>query len=112
MAVMNIPTDPTLYSYREEVTVDDTPRVFEFHWNYRARCYVLTIRDRDDNVLVGGIKIVLGYTLFEQHPDRQLPKGILIAFDPSGKLTGIVEGMLGSIVFLTFVPEDDLNAAV
>lgn len=99
-------------SFRQEVTLDGTPYIFETSWNSRGSFWTLTIYDREENILIGGIKLVLNYEMLLIHPDRGLPPGTLMVLDYSGRTDPIEQDdFVGSRrLQFTYLTEDDLAA--
>lgn len=67
--------------YEMEVTLDGTPYIIIRKWNSRGGFWIMNWLDRNRNVLVNGLKIVVNYELIKWYPDRGLPPGLLIAVD-------------------------------
>lgn len=74
----------TFPAYTMEVTLDLIPYRFDFHWNYRGEFWTLNVLDREQQSLVMGIRLALGFDLFDLYPDRGLPPGQLFVVDPTG----------------------------
>lgn len=68
-------------SFREEITLEGTPYVFQFSWNYAGSFWSLSIFDRDSNPLVLGIRLVLNYEHIKRHPIIGMPPGELYVID-------------------------------
>lgn len=98
-----------LSSFSQEVTLDLVPYRLTFNWNSRGEYWTLDITNRDQTVLIAGIKIVIGYELLTAHPDRGLPPGELYAVDPSGNTDRIGQNdFFNNRVSLIYVPEAEL----
>lgn len=67
--------------YENEVTLDGTPYILIRKWNSRGGFWTMSWLDRNRNVLILGLKIVINYELIKWYPDRGLPPGLLIAVD-------------------------------
>ena len=74
-------------SFTEDIILDNIPYKFSFNWNDRGEFWTMTISDSDDNILVAGIKIVLGQKLISNFPGRSLPPGAMAVVDTSGNVT-------------------------
>lgn len=103
-----IPFSPALANFSQQITLDNQLFRFNFLWNGRAKQWDMTILDVNLTPLVEGIKLVLGYPLFDQWVDRGLPPGELYAVDTTGEEKRITRTNLGTVVELIYVPEDEL----
>lgn len=71
-------------SYKEEVTLDGRPYLLSFHWNTRGEYWSMAIADRDEVMLLSGIRLVMLFPLIHyRHVDSRLPPGELIVMDTS-----------------------------
>lgn len=62
-------------SFRQEITLDSRPYIISFHWNTRGAFWVMDIYDRDETLLLGGIKLVIGFPLKLRSNNPLLPAG-------------------------------------
>lgn len=69
--------------FSERIILDSIPYNFTFVWNILG-FWSLTIANRNNEVLISGIKIVLNLDLLDGYPDLNLPEGKLFAIDFSG----------------------------
>lgn len=97
-------------SFSQEVTLDGVAYRFQFSWNVRGNFWSMTIMDRDLNVLVAGVKIVLSYELIADWVGRSLPPGELYAIDTTSELLAIGRDDMGDLVTLGYVPEAEVDA--
>lgn len=67
--------------FTEEITLDGRPYIFRFRWNTRGAFWVMSITDRDEQLLVDGIKLVINYPLRLQYTGALLPQGEFICYD-------------------------------
>lgn len=100
--ILIIPTDASLYAYKEEIVLNDVSYIFNFEWNSRFEYWSLSILDVNENSLVAGIKLVYGIDLFAQFPANGLPEGSLVL--NGGDYLRIAEKELGATVELLFIP--------
>lgn len=103
-----IPFSTELSNFSQQITLDNSIFRFDFLWNSRGEQWNLSVLDVDLNPLVEGIKLVLGYPLFDQWVDRGLPPGELFAIDTTGDEIKITRTNLGTIVELIYIPEAEL----
>ncbi len=103
----------TFAHYETEITLDNTPFILERKWNSRGGFWVMKWYNRNRDILVSGLKIVINYDLIGWYPDRGLPPGQLFAIED--KLTtdrigrdDFINGRL-SLVYFT---EAEVNAPV
>ena len=84
MADFIIPTRIDLEDYEVEVELGDTSYLLRFTWNYRSEYWFLTISDTDSNVIVGGVKVVVGKPLLAEVSNEDAPAAEILAVDTSG----------------------------
>ena len=77
--MLQIPIQP-YPAFIEEITLEGTPYRLEFAWNSRGAFWNLTVRTRANTPLLS-LKVVLGYPLLLQFPDRGLPAGEFVVVD-------------------------------
>ena len=98
-------------SFTEEVTLGDTPYRFRFHWNYRGQFWVLDILDRDDNLLVAGIKIVASYEVIRRYGYRGIPQGALISSNTTEPYARLLrDSFVSGETSLVYFTEDEYAA--
>ena len=68
-------------AFAEEVTIELTPFRFRFFWNTRAKFWSMSIYDREGNLLISGVRLVINYELLRWYPGRGLPTGKLFVID-------------------------------
>jgi len=103
-----IPFSTEFANFSEQITLDNQLFRFDFLWNGRAEQWDMSVLDVNLTPLVEGIKLVLGYSLFDQWVDRGLPPGELYAVDTTEEEIRITRTNLGTIVELIYIPEDEL----
>jgi hypothetical protein len=75
---------------RWEMSVDLSGKRYQFNiaWNTRMACWIMAISDTSGNLLIGGIRLVLGCSLLDKYrafvPD--LPPGDLMLLDRENKM--------------------------
>ena len=66
--MVTIPTyQSTSARWSEEVELDDTTYILYFYWNARDSAWYMDIYNSDDDLILAGIKLVLGYALLHQY---------------------------------------------
>tara|TARA_Y100000310_G_C20703455_1_gene832281 strand:+ start:12057 stop:12386 length:330 start_codon:yes stop_codon:yes gene_type:complete len=99
-------------SFKEEVTLEDTPYIFRFDFNSVGNFWIMGISDRDEVELLTGVKLVLGTEILTQHPDRGLPPGMMFVIDETGNTEPIEQNdFINNRVKLTYATEAEVEAA-
>lgn len=75
--------------FTQQIALDGTVYVLDFHWNNRASAWSLTIRDVAQDILVAGIRLTIGTDLLAQFQSYDIPPGELYVFDLSGDFSDI-----------------------
>lgn len=68
--------DPS--SFVEQVTLSGTIFILMFNWNSLNEFWTMDIRNRDEEPIVLGIKIVPNYPLLAQYTETNLPLGEIV----------------------------------
>lgn len=76
--IYEIPTDIDATSWEQETEVDGRTYKWIFRYNSREAYWYLTIKDLDDVVIAGGLKIVPGADLLRHIKGDDRPLGELI----------------------------------
>ena len=102
MALLQIPTDPTLDNYSESMTLQGTSFTFLFEWSYRGGYWSLSIYDHAEAPVVQGVCIRCNVDMLEFVSAPGKPPGRLYAYATSG--AGTDPGMtdLGGRVVLLY----------
>jgi hypothetical protein len=103
-----IPIDNSLASQELEVVLDGIPYNINFTYNSRFDFWTMSFKNLEDQSLVAGIKVVLGYPLLGQYVDSGLPKGEIFAIDTTDKETSVNRENFGETVQLAYITEDEL----
>jgi hypothetical protein len=98
-------------SFIEQVTLDGSPYQLKIYWNTRSRFWTLAIFDLEDNLLLGGVKLVLGVDVLGGHPQAELPPGEIWVVDRGGGLSDpAYEDFWGDRgLLLLYAEEDDIE---
>lgn len=97
-------------SYIQEVTLDGAVYRLHIKWNHRAQHWSMDILDIDENVLVGGISLMVEYPLLFQYQYREIPPGAMAAVDPADPYTELGRHDLGSRSQLVYLTEEEASA--
>lgn len=81
---VQLPLDAADPIYRVGVTLNDTPYIFDVHWNGRDGAWYFDLLDSTEDPIRCGIKVVLGIPLGFRCTDPRFPRGVLLAADLSG----------------------------
>ncbi len=95
-------------AYSESVVLEGEPFRLSFIWNTRGEYWSMTISDKHGDVLLDGLKIVLGFELIEEYADGRLPPGALLAVDTTGTLERIGRDDLGAKVKLFYITSAEM----
>lgn len=67
--------------FTEEVTLEGLPYRFTFYWNTREEAWFMDISDREENLIIAGIKLVISHPVKQQYVEAELPPGDFIVVD-------------------------------
>lgn len=109
MAVV-IPINAQFSNFVEDVTLDGVTYKFRFLFNNRFKQWSFSVLDINQVPLVEGIKLVLGYSLFDQYPGRNLPPGILSVIDVTETQDAIDRDNFGLTAELLYMTEAEVDA--
>lgn len=95
-------------SYTQRTTLDGREYVLTFDWNGRAGHWFFSIADQDEDPILQGVKVVLGWNLLDGVRDVRRPPGAIVAVDltGSGEPPGRTE--LGGRVELVYYDAEEL----
>lgn len=100
--------DPQLESQTWEEVLDETPIRFDLYWNRRSQSYALNLKDVQDNIIIGGLKVVKDYDLISQYELDALPNGGLITVDTERDDRRIEKYEVGARIKVVFVAEEEI----
>jgi hypothetical protein len=100
-------------SWSSIVPFDGTEYFLFFDWSARESVWYLSILDQNQNVLAGGIPIVVTWPLLRRFwSNPALPQGCLMAVDLTGQNRDIAaQTDLGQRVLLTYATPDEPSIA-
>ena len=96
-------------NFSEEVSLNGVPYRFAIMWNVREEYWTLSVLTRNLTKLISGIKLVLGYQLFDQYPGKSLPPGEMYAIDMTEDQEKITRENMLEEVKLIYIPEDEVD---
>jgi hypothetical protein len=105
-------TIPTfdIASYSEELTLDEAQFRFALRYNKRGDFWVLDIADREGNMVIAGIKVVMAYELIRQYHYAAIPPGALATVDTAEPEARIGRDDLPDRVDLVYLTEAEYAA--
>lgn len=106
-----IPTQ-SLPAYSFEIALEGATYRFKFLWNSRHEYWTMDIRDRQGNILIAGIKLIINYEILFRYRRDTVPKGAIVPVDVTGKLERIGRNDLGTNVKLVYFTEDEVNGII
>jgi hypothetical protein len=106
---IEIPFDNTFASFSEEVILDNVPYILVFKFNTLGEYWTVAFYDRNSQVLISGIKLVLAYELLSQHRGRGLPPGELFVIDTTEDFDRVTRNNLGDSLSLIYVEENEVD---
>lgn len=95
-------------NFTEEIILEEELLRVSYSWNSRGEFWSVTFRDRDQNILLAGVKLVMGQELVGRFPGQDLPRGKWFCIRDTGKTDKISLTELGTDVNLIFTTEDEL----
>lgn len=78
-----------LYAFSQEIILDEVPVRLVLNWNAEAIAWNLDLYDLGDNLLVAGMRLVLGLDVLSRYTTAGLPGGKLMVIDPAEGLSDI-----------------------
>jgi len=107
--IVSIPFQEHPY-FSEQVVLDSVPYVFEFYWNNRGSFWSLTIYNKNNSLLIAGLKVVKNLNLLNNYGKIDaLPAALLMAKSQAdGDNTEIAYGDIYSgLVNIVYIPRSD-----
>jgi hypothetical protein len=100
-----IPIDPTLASQTFKTDLEGNTYNFRVYYNSRGGYYAMDLSNENDELLVGGITLVMGGDIINQH---ELNIGGMFVVESGDTAIDPVFGELGSTHFLVHLTEQEL----
>jgi hypothetical protein len=96
--------------FDEQITIDNVIYIFEFQWNTRGNFWSMTISDKNENILIAGVKLIKNFDLLTRYSKQDiLPKGIFILLatnDSSIEVT--YNDVASNVVSLIYLSETEV----
>lgn len=70
--------------YTQQVELDGSTFGLELQWNFREEAWYLSLADSEGQVIVAGVKLVVGFPLMTRSKDARMPRGLFQAQDTTG----------------------------
>lgn len=109
MAIQEIYTRNDLPSYEQQTTLDGVTYTIALYFNARindgAGAWMITLADKNRNMICGPVPVVVSFPLFDKYVDEAVPPGTVFAFDTSGQETDPGQFDLGARVRLYYIEE-------
>ena len=109
MAIVEIQTRNDLPAYEQVVNLDGTSYTIALYFNQRlndgAGAWCITLADKNRNMIVGPIPVIVNWPLFDKFVDFNIPPGTIFAFDTSGNDMDPGQFDLGDRVRLFYIQE-------
>lgn len=106
---IDIPFINKFSNFSEEVVLEDTTYTLDFIYNNRNGQWSMSIIDINLIPLVQGVPLITLFSLFDQYPNEDLPGGVFFVIDTTDKEEKVTRDNIGSILSLTYIPEDELD---
>ncbi len=81
---VRLPFPPSLNNYRMQVSLRNQPYLFDVRWNDRDGAWYFDLRQDDETLILGGIKVVLGGTIGHSSTHPFFQARSLTVIDTSG----------------------------
>lgn len=107
-AIVPVTTDQVLY--QQVTTLDGVDYVLTFALNLRDSYWYLDVADQDGVPIATGIKVVVSWDLLHRCIDERKPKGMLMAFDTTGRGLDPGPADFGTRVQLFYLTEAEVQA--
>lgn len=82
MAQLSIPMQ-SYSEFSEAITLDGNLYNLHFYWNNRGSFWTMDISDANNNPLISGIRLIIGFPMTLQNAEESIPPGQFIIVDPN-----------------------------
>lgn len=110
MATSELPIDALEKNYTVTTVLEGTTYTFAVRWNGRASSWFFDLYDSNGDIIIAGVRIVLGVILGRRSTDPRMPNGAIRAVDLSQSGTEAGRDDLGTRVKLYYYPAADLES--
>lgn len=102
--VLTLPFVPSIPFYQFSTTLDGVNYNFNVRWNTRDGAWYFDLSDDQENLIIAGVKIVLGVALARRSTDPRMPPGVFFAGDVTNSGTDAGIDDLGARVQVYYYP--------
>jgi hypothetical protein len=106
-----IPTQ-SLPAFSFEIALEGSTYRLAFIWNTRHEYWTMDLKDRQGNILIGGIKLVINYEILFRYRRGDVPPGAIVPLDITGRLERIGRNDLGTNVKLIYLTADEVDGII
>ena len=110
MAIINLPIRNDIPAYTQVTELDGTAYTLVFRFNSRSNRWFMDILDESEAPLLEGVKLLARTDLNSRFKSEQLPKGVFIALDQSGRNEEPDRLNFSNDVLLYYAEEAELTA--
>ena len=108
MAFVKIPIRTDLPAYDFSITLEGIIYFLAFEWNERGQYWSMDILDQDQNHLVAGVRMTVNVDLLGRFKNTQLPAGVFLLLDSSGKNLDPSASNFGTVVELFYAESTEV----
>ena len=113
MAIIDLPVVGSIAHYDFTTTIGNATYKLELNWNTREQFWYMGVTDANGNVLLAGIKLVLGTFLGRAaHGFSPFKDGVFVCYDSTRKGQEASFDDIGGRVKLRYIPSEDLIARI
>jgi hypothetical protein len=105
-----LPLLPAIQNSRVSCVIGDSQFLFDIRWNNRDESWYMDMRDQDEDLIVAGMRIVLGSPLGARTADSRFPPGVFLAIDTTNSGQEATYDDLGERVIVMFFSPEELAA--
>jgi len=96
-------------SFEEEVPLDKIPFRVSFDYNVRYGFWTMSFANRDNTLIIEGIKLVTRYNLLDQYQALEVPPGELYVIDTTDEIDKIDRENILDPLALVYIGEDEVE---
>jgi len=99
---------PEFARFKQNVILDDVQYTLKFDYNGRGDFWSMSFWTLDDELICGGLKVVLNYELIRLYKGYGLPPGEMYALDTTDTEVDVDRDNFGHNVQILYTPESEL----
>jgi len=107
MSIVQIPTDSTVSSFEEVVTLDSINYLLRIYWNTRDEAWYMDIFTPANDPIICGLKLVDNYDFSGCYVQSDVPPGMFLLYDDSNSGESCGRYGLGNNYILIYISADD-----